>query len=72
MSNRLLFSQRARLHPGELPPGRRRSSWDAMRQLWRRYRSRQRIAQLDSHMMKDIGISFAEAEAEANKPFWRS
>ena len=38
---------------------------------WRRYRSRQRINELDSHMLKDIGVSFAEAEAEANKPFWR-
>ena len=23
------------------------------------------------HVLKDIGVSFAEAEAEANKPFWR-
>jgi uncharacterized protein YjiS (DUF1127 family) len=38
---------------------------------WRRYRSRQRISELDSHMLKDIGVSFAQAEAEGNKPFWR-
>ena len=25
----------------------------------------------DGHMLKDIGVSFAEAEAEANKPFWQ-
>ena len=42
------------------------------REAWRRYRSRQRITQLDSHLLKDIGVSFAEAEAEANKPFWRT
>jgi len=37
----------------------------------RRHRSRRRIAALDAHALKDIGVSFAEAEAEANKPFWR-
>jgi uncharacterized protein YjiS (DUF1127 family) len=39
--------------------------------MWRRHRSRQRIARLDAETLKDIGVSFAEAEAEANKPFWR-
>ncbi|MBV9247800.1 MAG: DUF1127 domain-containing protein [Acetobacteraceae bacterium] len=37
----------------------------------RRYRTRQRIAELDAQMLKDIGITYAEAEREANKPFWR-
>ena len=53
-------------------PPPRLSSWARIRAAWRRYRSRQRIAQLDGHMLKDIGVSFAEAEAEANKPFWRA
>ena len=48
------------------------AGWNAIRAAWRRYRSRQRIAELDSHLLKDIGVSFAEAEAEANKPFWRT
>ena len=48
------------------------ASWAVIRSAWRRYRSRQRIAQLDSHLLKDIGVTFAEAEAEANKPFWRA
>jgi uncharacterized protein YjiS (DUF1127 family) len=39
--------------------------------MWRRHRSRQRIARLDASLLKDIGVSYAEAEAEANKPFWR-
>jgi len=47
-------------------------SWDSFAAAWRRYRSRQRIAELDSHLLKDIGVGFAEAEAEANKPFWRA
>jgi uncharacterized protein YjiS (DUF1127 family) len=37
----------------------------------RRRRSRQSIGHLNAWMLKDIGVSFAEAEHEANKPFWR-
>jgi len=40
--------------------------------MWQRHRSRQRIRQLDADTLKDIGVSFTEAEAEANKPFWRT
>ena len=43
-----------------------------LRAAWRRQRSRHRLARLDAHALKDIGITFAEAESEANKPFWRS
>lgn len=46
-------------------------SWPELRRAWRRYRSRQRIAELNGHLLKDMGVSYAEAEAEANKPFWR-
>ena len=67
MSDRLLTHPLLRL---SLPESRV-PSWAAIRAAWRRYRSRQRIAQLDGHLLKDIGVSFAEAEAEANKPFWR-
>jgi uncharacterized protein YjiS (DUF1127 family) len=41
-----------------------------LREWWRRRRSRVSLSQLDSHMLKDIGLSYAEAEHEANKPFW--
>ncbi len=76
MSNRLLTTEIVRLLPQEwlairARPTRAVLSWDGMRAAWRRYRSRQSIAHLDGHMLKDIGVSFAEAEAEANKPFWR-
>ena len=43
----------------------------ALRAAWRRHRSRTRIAGLDAHLLKDIGVSYAEAEHEANKPFWQ-
>jgi uncharacterized protein YjiS (DUF1127 family) len=48
------------------------SVWQRAGVLWQRHRSRQRIARLDADMLKDIGVSFSEAEAEANKPFWRT
>jgi uncharacterized protein YjiS (DUF1127 family) len=71
MSNRLLFFNLARLRPQTLFPPPRLSYRARIRATWRRYRSRQRIAHLDGHLLKDIGVSFAEAEAEANKPFWQ-
>jgi uncharacterized protein YjiS (DUF1127 family) len=64
--------------PWEHSPHRRqptRHNGPSLRQrasaMWQRHRSRQRIAELDADILKDIGVSFAEAEAEANKPFWR-
>ena len=76
MSNRLLFHKTAHGNPQGLVPVRRDAgalgtSWKRIRAAWRRYRSRQHISGLDSHMLKDIGVTYAEAEAEANKPFWR-
>ena len=47
------------------------SIWQRASTMWQRHQSRGRIAMLDAETLKDIGVSFAEAEAEANKPFWR-
>jgi uncharacterized protein YjiS (DUF1127 family) len=59
---------------GRVPSGRQplrpTRLWSRMVDAWRRHRSRQLIARLDAHMLKDIGVTFAEAEHEANKPFW--
>ena len=58
--------------PGGVPFGAlARVAWRALLAAWRRQRSRARIAGLDAHLLKDIGVTFAEAEHEANKPFWR-
>jgi uncharacterized protein YjiS (DUF1127 family) len=38
--------------------------WEERRQ------TRRSLKQLDAHMLRDIGISQAEAHAEATKPFW--
>lgn len=71
MSNRLLFHQPIRVRPDALFRAPTLSARAGIRAAWQRYRSRQRIADLDGHLLKDIGVSFAEAEAEANKPFWQ-
>jgi uncharacterized protein YjiS (DUF1127 family) len=37
-----------------------------------RARQRRELMQFDDHLLRDIGITRAEAIAEAAKPFWRS
>lgn len=52
--------------------GQKTRSWlTHAREFWRRYRTRAAIARLDAHLLRDIGVTFSEAEQEANKPFWR-
>jgi uncharacterized protein YjiS (DUF1127 family) len=36
-----------------------------------RSRQRQALAQLDDHLLKDIGVTRQQAIAEAAKPFWK-
>jgi uncharacterized protein YjiS (DUF1127 family) len=72
MSNRQLFGIPGGLRSRPVPVVRRSPFWAMVRRALRRYRSRQYLGQLDAHMLKDIGVTPAEAEAEANKPFWRS
>jgi uncharacterized protein YjiS (DUF1127 family) len=39
---------------------------------WQRRRvDRLRLQSLDDHMLRDIGLSRADVDAEATKPFWR-
>ncbi|MDH3694094.1 MAG: DUF1127 domain-containing protein [Gammaproteobacteria bacterium] len=41
-------------------------------ELWNsRARERRHLAPLDDDMLKDIGVSRAEAEIESRKPFWK-
>ena len=57
--------------------GRRAASWlrrvrDTIR-LWQdRTRGRQQLRDLDDHVLRDIGITRLQADAEASKPFWRA
>ncbi|MEO3386563.1 DUF1127 domain-containing protein [Mesorhizobium sp. CAU 1741] len=36
-----------------------------------RHRQRRDLGQLDDHMLADIGVTRAMADAERRKPFWR-
>jgi len=41
--------------------------------VWEERReSRRRLAEMDDHLLRDIGISRADAFAESEKPFWRA
>jgi uncharacterized protein YjiS (DUF1127 family) len=33
---------------------------------------RRKLEGVDDHLLRDIGITRLQAEAEANKPFWRA
>lgn len=33
-------------------------------------RSRRRLADLDPHLLRDIGVTRAQAEAESERPLW--
>jgi uncharacterized protein YjiS (DUF1127 family) len=49
-----------------------RDGLDVLR-LWReRARGRRQLRTFDHHLLRDIGITRLQAEAEANKPFWRA
>ena len=37
-----------------------------------RSRQRRHLAMLSDHMLKDIGMTRADVEAEVSKPFWES
>lgn len=40
--------------------------------VWQeRWEQRERLSGLDEHILRDIGLSRADAAREANKPFWR-
>jgi uncharacterized protein YjiS (DUF1127 family) len=42
-----------------------------LREWFRRSRERHQLAQLDSRMLADIGLTQADREMLVNKPFWR-
>mgnify|MGYP001159352706 CR=1 FL=1 len=61
------------LRPASLPPLSRlvlRAAVLVM--IWEtRHRTRAHLAQLDQHMLKDIGLDPLTARAETDQPFWR-
>ncbi len=71
MSNRLQSEQPSRLSTPEALGSSQSSLWDQLRAAWRRHHSRQRIAELNPFLLKDIGVTHSDAELEANKRFWQ-
>lgn len=52
---------------------RRLRVWFERLLLWdERHRARRRLTAMDERDLKDLGISQADARAEAAKPFWRA
>ena len=47
------------------------AAWMLVASWIERTRQRDALAALDDHSLRDIGITRAEAEREARKPFWR-
>ena len=54
-------------HSATYRPARRRTGLISMLNAWR---SRQHLKALDDRALADIGISRAEADAEASRPIW--
>jgi len=73
MSARPLTPPMTQFLPAQLPPVSRLlvdvalviAHWET------RLRGRRALAQLDDHLLRDIGIDAQVAEVEATKPFWR-
>jgi uncharacterized protein YjiS (DUF1127 family) len=65
------------LKGGGVVPARRRvpsnlsKSFDVLLLWLQRRRERRKLAGLGDHVLKDIGITRADAEGEARKAFWR-
>jgi uncharacterized protein YjiS (DUF1127 family) len=63
--------ERETIRPPRRLPAIRVQGWlSAIRAAWRRRQSRTLLSQLDEHMLRDIGVTRAEAQLEAKKPFW--
>ena len=61
---------------GAFAPTRRHhntvSVMDLPRQWAKRYVLRQKLATMDSHLLRDIGWDVYEAHQESVKPFWKA
>lgn len=55
------------------PAGEPQPGWVALvRQWWRRSRTRDGIAELDEHLLRDIGLTRFDAMVESRKHFWQA
>lgn len=60
------------LRAGFVRVARAGGDWLAVLLAWQdRATQRHRLSELNDHMLQDLGLSRAEADTEAGKPFWR-
>jgi uncharacterized protein YjiS (DUF1127 family) len=61
--------------PWDTNPGPRRRAPQGMlaeiQRAWQRARTRRLLASMNPRELRDFGVTPSDAEAEANKPFWR-
>lgn len=56
---------------GDRQPGATAKIWLGIISEWyERHSQRRQLLQLDDHLLTDVGLTRAEAAAEARKPFW--
>ena len=55
-----------------VPRGWSASAFEQALSWLERARQRRQLRELGDHMLKDIGLSRADVEAEASKRFWRA
>lgn len=75
----IMLTTRGRTAETRFRPSQRPSSLGVLGSLldrllvWQeRARQRAALASLEPHLLKDIGVSAADAEREARKPFWKA
>ena len=67
-----LSSSRPVARPAERVAGDRLvQAYEQVLSWLERVHQRRHLAQLSDHMLKDIGLTRADVEAELSKPFWR-
>ena len=73
MSAIVLHHPQARAHTArpEPEPGLFGQLWATITAWHDRARTRARLAELDEHMLRDIGLDPAVVDYEIRKPFWR-
>ena len=58
--------------PAAMPGGRLAQAYEQIMSWLERARQRRQLAQLGDHMLKDIGLTRADVDAETSKPFWQA
>ncbi len=60
-------------HRGPVSPGAWLRGRFGLWHLWhQRWQQRRQLAELDAHLLRDIGVTPREAFREVSKPFWRA